>query len=238
MSEKDIRLAKRGRLVLKIDNQQPIRLSNLAAVFDALSRDYKQATGEEIAVEEIRQGSIVVILRDISDWADQANHLFDFAKNLATVLATAVSTIAVVLSRRQKGAKTVLALAKLAMDAKAEVRMDYKGPAGDQLILNVTPGQGRRVHEREVTKVVQSAPSLKLPVDAGEIERIAIAATEQPTGFLPPVQDTDSSSGLLTLLEAMIAFTRRQPGGRRFLNEMAGRLRSQGHYGAADLLER
>jgi hypothetical protein len=52
-----------GCLILRIENRNPIPASAVASLFDALSRDYRAASGHEIVVQEIRQGSWITVLR-------------------------------------------------------------------------------------------------------------------------------------------------------------------------------
>jgi hypothetical protein len=80
--------AEPGVLVVEIDNRELLPLAMVVESLGALAQDYRIVTGgRELTVESVHQGSLIAFLRDLADWADQANHLFDFAKNLA-VLAT------------------------------------------------------------------------------------------------------------------------------------------------------
>ena len=84
---------------------------------------------------------------NVFDLADKANHLFDFAKNVAALWQLIREGTGLPLNRRRKNAKTALALAELAVSAKGEVSLDYKTADGDQLILHIRPKQGEHLLE-------------------------------------------------------------------------------------------
>jgi len=118
-----------GVLVVEMYSRQLLPLSVVAELLGALAQDYRRITGgRELTVESVHQGSLIALLRDLADSADQANHLFDFAKNIGMLVTGAIAGTVLLRGRgRKEASRTVVAIAEAAIEGKALVRMVHKG---------------------------------------------------------------------------------------------------------------
>jgi hypothetical protein len=133
-------------LVLRIDNKEPIRASDLGGLLSGISSDYGRfARGRELVIVRLVQGSLLAVLQEASAMADQVNHLFDFANHIREMLGGLFGGSAVLLlSRRSSGAKTAENLLKTAVGCKAHVHLRYKGPKGERLSVVIQPVKARK----------------------------------------------------------------------------------------------
>lgn len=217
-----------------MENREPLSVSVLAEVFVALSYDYRRRTKHELFVVEIRTTSLITVLKDLSDLADQANHLFDFAAHIGALVAAVLAGTIALRSRRRLGSGTVLALAEAAMRGNAEVKITHRNRSGDQLLVHITPEQALRI--QHASKVPPELPSRDEP--PSELDRLESLAKQvalnHPEGMVLPYA---SSPEMASLLRELVEIIKEQPEGRRKLAEVSHRLRSQGHHAAASLLE-
>jgi len=220
-----------GVLAVEIDSRQPLPLSVVAELLGALAKDYRRVTGgRELTVEIIYRGSLIAFLRDLADWADQANQLFDFAKNIGMLVTGAIAGTVPLRGRgRKTGSRTVAAIAEAAIEGKAPVRMVHKGRYGDTLIVEVYPDDAG-VIKRQQTSPPKPDRARPVPETAAlDLQTIAKAAIEAAS--------TDQTAGVMVLLRELIRIVRQRPDGQRRLNEVAQLLRSDGHDAAAKLIE-
>ena len=222
--------AEPGVLVVEIDNRELLPLAVVAELLGALAQDYRLVTGgRELTVESVHQGSLIAFLRDLADWADQANHLFDFGKNIALLVTGAIAGTVLLGGRgRREGSRTVLAVADAAIKGKAPVRMVHKGKHGDTLMVEIHSAEADAIR-RQRASPLRSDHAPSPPEIAIDIETIANSAIEATS--------TDAAAGVMVLLRELIRIVRQRPGGQRRLNEVAQRLRSQGYDAAAKLIE-
>jgi hypothetical protein len=222
--------AELGVLVVEIDNQQPVPLAVVAELLSALAQDYRLFTrGRELTVESVHQGSLITFLRDLADWADQANHLFDFAKNVALLVTGAIAGTVLLRGRgRKEGSRTVVAIAEAAIKGKAPVRIMHRGRRGDTLMVEVHPTEAD-VIRRHRTLPPQPDYTPSSQEGSADIETIAKAAIEAVS--------TDQAAGIMVLLRELIRVVRQRPDGQRRLDEVAQLLRSRGYDAAAKLVE-
>ncbi len=195
-----------GVLVVKIGSHDHVPLSLVAELLGALARDYRRITGgRELTVESVHQGTLTAFLRDLSDWADQANHLFDFTKNIAAIAAAAIAgTIYLRGRKRQDGSDTLLAVAKVAIADGRPVRLAYDGRSGD-CVLDVGQAEagvirGRALKSPDEDMSARKAP--ELPMEA--LEQAVIRAAED--------EDYD---GVSTLVRELVGIIRQRPEGQR-----------------------
>lgn len=219
-------------LSLVFENPEPLPLSQLSAVLAAISRDYRRMTRSEISVRGVRSGSIWISLVDM---AGQANALFDFAANIGA-LATAIIGGAVVLkNRRRKGAGTVIAIAELAAETGAEVKLTHIGPGKETTFLHINPTDASLIvhhHNEDVARLDYNerppAPRLEAALERYALE----AAARGPMEIGAPL-DPGARMLLVELLQAL----RETPRGRQAIERVRAKLRHAGHDGAVHLID-
>lgn len=101
-------------IVLTIENREPVPVGVLGDVLTAIGDEYGDHYGRELVVDQVRQGSIITYLKELSDNADAVNHLVDFVKNLGWVRDLMTSSKGVK-GGRSKGSKTIKAIANAAL---------------------------------------------------------------------------------------------------------------------------
>jgi hypothetical protein len=220
-----------GVLVVEIGNRQPLSLSVVAELLGALAQDYRRITGaRELTIESVHQGSLIAILRDLADWADQANHLFDFATHIATLVAGAIAGTVLLHGRgRRDGSGTVIAVVQAAIEGKAFVRMVHKGRRGEKLMVEVSPADADAIDRQ---RTLPPKPRRARPTQEAaqaELDTIANAAIE--------VASTVEAPGVRVLLRELIRIIRQRPDGQRRLDEVAHNLRLHGYAAAAAIIE-
>ncbi len=233
-------------LVLNIANREPVSLGTLAQVFDALSRDYQQASSRDLVVKELHRGSIIAVFSDLSDLGDHANHLFDFCKNLGTLATMTIAGAVLLTSKRRLGSKTILAIANAAIKGTADVDLTYKSSNGnEQMMMRITPAtgvvlqHGSAASSRE-TATPQQSRRRKAGIREDIIEEMAKSVSVTEEGFADKrlSQSSDGSSeGIAVLLNELIATIKLRPDGRETLARMSRHLQQSGHHAAAKLLE-
>jgi hypothetical protein len=227
-------------LVLQIENRRPVPLGLLAGLFDAMARDYKQTSGRELVIWEVHRGSIWAYFSEMSQMADSANHLIDFAKHVGGLAFAAMGGAAYLLhSKRTKGAKTVLALAKIAMKGDAGVRLSYRRYGEEEVTMAITPAQAENLHRptREI-RHEPPAPTFEEHGDTSDDqdEEPAKAIKERRPS---PVPGSGASMALTPpLVHELVEALRHQPSGPEILAEMARRHRDLGREATARMLER
>jgi hypothetical protein len=224
-----------GTLVVKTENRQPLPLSVVSELLAALAQDYRRITGgRELTIESVHQGSLIAVLRDLADWADQANHLFDFVTHIGTLVTGAIAGIVLLHGHgRKDGSRTVIAIAQAAIEGKASVTMAHKGRHGDILMVEVNPTDADVIsRQRPVPPKSDRArpkPEASAAAAAAELATIASAAIEAASA--------DEAAGMMVLLRALIRIVRQRPDGQRRLDEVAQGLRSHGYDAAAAIME-
>lgn len=219
-------------LSLVFENPEPLPLSQLSTVLDAISRDYRRMTGGEISVRGVRSGSIWI---NLVDMAGQANALFDFAANIGA-LATAIIGGAVVLkNRRRKGASTVIAIAELAAKTGAEVKLTHISSGKETTFLHMNPTDADLIvhhHGGEVTRLdyTEQPPNPRLEA---ALERYALEAVARGPIEIEAPLDPGARMLLVELLQAL----RETPRGRQAIERVREKLRHAGHDGAVHLID-
>lgn len=170
-------------LFLRVDNKEPIPLLLLADALGALSSDYRYATGHDLALVRVQEGSIIL---QLLDYLDKANDLFDFAKNLSALFKQFTGHKQVPSNRGKKGDKTILAIAKLAAKTGSELEMFRRSKDGETTFVRMSPAIGKDIVDRseaQRTRAISAprhlAPMIEKP-NAGRdsLEDFLISAAE------------------------------------------------------------
>lgn len=72
-------------LVLRLDNQRPVKAAQFAQLLRDLASDYKRLYGDDLVVVGVVDGSLTAHFRAFSKFAEEANHIAEFGKNLAMI---------------------------------------------------------------------------------------------------------------------------------------------------------
>lgn len=229
-----------NELLLTIDYKEPVGAAVLGELLSAIGNDYRRLYGCELIVTEIRQGSIIAILKEIADNADSINHLIDFLKNIAGIKNLLLG------SKGKKGArskttKTIRAIANMALKTGGEVYIEHESVDGEKLKVHVNPGEALLIVQppqgraRYATpRMISHATSEASPHD-GFIADLARVAFESPDAEDDMIGE--DSNPQLQLLRELIGAIRSRPDGEQWIAKIARNLRNQGHSVAAQMLE-
>lgn len=226
-------------IVLIIENREPVPVSILGDVLTAIGDEYRNHYGRELVVEQVRQGSIITYLKELSDNADAVNHLVDFVKNLGWVRDLLTSSKGEK-GGRSKGAKTIKAIANAALRTGGEVYIEHQSADGERLLVHVNPSDAAiilRPRPREDRVASRASPSVDVAHNPHErfIEDLARAAADLSPGTVAAIGD--DSNVQLQLLKEFVRTIRAREDGEEWISKIARNLRDRGHRAAAELLE-
>jgi hypothetical protein len=128
-------------LVLKLDNELPFSVADLASLYRALARDYrKYSRGHELTIVKISEGSLISIFKDAVDLASGTNILINFGKTLAGLLSIFSKGSETDLPKSNKtGASTVEKLAQIAAKSRGGIQIKYSRDSKREEVLIVAP---------------------------------------------------------------------------------------------------
>ncbi|MBS4075018.1 hypothetical protein KGY14_07425 [Ameyamaea chiangmaiensis] len=229
-----------NELLLTIDYKEPVEAAVLGELLSAIGNDYRRLYGCELIVTEIRQGSIIAILKEIADNTDSINHLIDFLKNIAGIKNLLLGSKGKKGSR-SKTTKTIRAIANTALKTGGEVYMEHESANGEKLKVHVNPAEALlivqppqdRAHYA-TSRIVSQAIS-EASLDDGFIADLARVAFKSPAAG-GDVIGADSNPQL-QLLRELISAIRSRSDGEQWIAKIAQDLRDRGHSVAAQMLE-
>jgi hypothetical protein len=149
-SEKDDLFSQMGEeyLVLQLNNERPISVADLAALYLNLARDYKKfSRGRELEIVSISEGSLISVFKDAVGFASGANSLISFARALAGLLAFAVKEKSEIdLPKASKNvSRTAENLAKIAANSSSRIQIKYKRDAKrEELLITASPAEAKK----------------------------------------------------------------------------------------------
>jgi hypothetical protein len=133
-------------------------------------------------------------------------------------------------SKRRKAAKSVLALAELAIASGHTVTLEYSETTKEIVKFTATPTDAARI----ITNSTPPPSSVEMPTPqirySGEIADVARRLAS------PEMAGREDVDEMRILLQALIAALRRQPGGRNAIEQLRNELVLDGHHDAAELL--
>jgi hypothetical protein len=208
-------------LRLVLNNEAPLPLDRVAKLLDALAKDYsKWNPSDRLVVRGLHTGSLIAILGSLAKAADDGTKLIGFGKAVAGILASSRSNPKA-LNSRKTGVATAKEIVELAVAARIDVTMDYKGPDGEQVLLRVTARDAERIDGlRQIASSrfaprgidgPSSVPALRAPYPSQSFFRLPDA----------------SLLGALSLQE-LVALLRNDPRGASVLEDTAADLERQG----------
>lgn len=229
-----------NELLLTIDYKEPVGAAVFGELLSAIGNDYRRLYGRELIVTEIRQGSIIAILKEIADNADSINHLIDFVKNIEGIKNLLLG------SKGKKGArskttKTIRAIANTALKTGGEVYIEHESADGEKLKVHVNPGEALLIVQppqgraRYATPRIISHTTGEASPHDGFIADLARVAFESPDAGDDMIGE--DSNPQLQLLRELIGAIRSRPDGEQWIAKIARDLRDQGHSVAAQMLE-
>ena len=229
-----------NELVLTIDHTEPVGTAVLGDLLSAIGNDYRRLYGRELIVTEIRQGSIIAILKEIANYADSINHLVDFIKNIAGIKHLLVGSKGEKGSR-SKTAKTVKAIANTALKTGGVVYIEHESADGEKLKVHVNPSEALLIVQPPQDRRRYSAPRIASRGTSEDtshdrfIADLARVAFDSPTAGSDAIDD--DSNPQLQLLRELIGVIRGRPDGEQWIGKIARDLRGRGHSVAAQMLE-
>lgn len=214
------------RIVLVIENRQPVQALALSELLAALARDYrKQHRARTLVVARVEDGSIWITLLDMaqaaSPYAQAAveaakggKAIIDFSKSLAGLLkAKKTGQVSTEKLPSKSPTRSVDKLLKLAVDAQCNVRLRQVEADGSYLDVEVTPPEAAAIRNNEVEKAKELSrtiiaheprPEVKLAVEfADELERLQISHQSSVDGALQIILGIIKRSGDVELLESL-----------------------------------
>lgn len=225
-------------LLLRIDNREPVPLALLTEMLSAISADYRSATGHDLTLLTVEQGSIIL---QFVDWIGHANQLLEFGEHIAGLVGAAATGYVILTSKRRKGAKTVLAIVELAAKTGSEVEISHRTEKGETTFVHLTPGMAKDVLGSATAKIADQrkrsdvqprlpGPSHINPAEKALEEFVITAADRGLT-----VHDADD--GLMYLLLEVLRTLRERPDGAVILDRIKSNLVASGRKRAASLFE-
>jgi hypothetical protein len=213
------------KLVLRIENKEPLPAAWVANALQALSADYQRTTGRDLIIAQIETGSLIVTF---FDWLGKANDLIDFAKHIKEVWMAAMAAKLRLSKSKKPGAQSARALAELAMKSGAALELSEVNADGSSISLRVIPEEAFRVREMEdlvATRRRERREASDQILAEGELERFAKTAIDR----LGRGDTLDENDGLMMVIRALLEVIKAQPNGAAMLNRVALRLQQQGY---------
>lgn len=134
-------------LILRFDNSRPIKAAAFAKVLKDLASDYKRLYRDDLVIVAMPEGSLIAKLRSFSKFAESANHILDFGKNLGGYMV-GIAGLAIAgmhYAPPDTPLKAAQSMAALAVQSHSRMELRYSEPGKQELILNITPDQARDV---------------------------------------------------------------------------------------------
>lgn len=217
-----------AKLILVIDNREPVPAFALSELLAALARDYrKQNRSRTLVVARVEDGSILITLLDMAqaalpyikgavEAAKGGKALIEFGRSVAELLTAKKNKQAAAEQLQSKSpSRSVEKILKLAVDAKCSVRLRQIEADGSCLEVEVTPLEALVIQESEHgaqegsavghPKIVQErVPEAKrAAVIADEIERLQISEQSSANGALQVIISIIKRSGDAALLMSL-----------------------------------
>ncbi|MDO6732453.1 hypothetical protein Q4577_20695 [Marinovum sp. 2_MG-2023] len=214
-----------AKLVLVIENEQPVPALALSELLASLARDYrKQNRARTLVVARVEDGSILITLLDMAqaalpytksavEVAKGAKALIEFGKTLTGLLKAKKNDQAAVEQPQAKSpTRSIEKILKLAVDANCSVRLRQVEADGSCLEVEVTPSEAVAIRKSEQDAKEASAldgspifqervPEVKRAVEiADELERLQISDELSASGALQIILGIIKRSGDAELL--------------------------------------
>lgn len=229
-----------NELLLTIDYKEPVGTAVLGDLLSAIGNDYRRLYGRELIVTQIRQGSIIAVLKELTDNADSINNLIDFVKNIGGIKNLLLGSKGEKGSR-SKTTKTVKAIANTALQTGGEVYIEHESADGEKLKVHVNPTEALLIVQPPQDRVAYS-PAPMAPQVTSEssphdrlIADLARVAFDDSEGLFGRIGD--DSNPQLQILRELIGAIRNRPDGAQWIAKIARDLRGRGHSAAAQMLE-
>lgn len=217
-----------AKIVLVIENRQPVPALTLSELLAALARDYrKQNRARTLVVARIEDGSIWITLLDMAQatlpYAKDAvaaakggKAIIDFGKSLAGLLKAKKNDQASAEQLQSKAPKrSIEKLVKLAVDANCNVRLRQVEADGSCLEVEVTLSEAvaiqKRDHEAKAARPLMHPmiaherllDARRTPELADAFERLLISEDSSGNDALQIILGIIKQSGDVELLEAV-----------------------------------
>ncbi|WP_143540934.1 hypothetical protein [Rhodovulum sulfidophilum] len=217
-----------AKIVLIIENRQPVQALALSELLAALARDYsKQNRVRTLVVTRVEDGSIWITLMDMTQAASPyakgaveaakgVKAIIDFGKSLARLLNGKKTGQAETEQIQNKSPRrSVEKLLKLSVDANCNVRLRQVEADGSYIDVEVTPPEAAAIQESERTAKGSRAlrtsvmsherlPAGVRAIDiADEFERLQISQQLPVDGALQIILSIIKRSGDVKLLESL-----------------------------------
>lgn len=234
-------------LLLTIRNEKPLPAALMSDLLSALSKDYRRLNrGRTLVVSRIQMGSWWIYLCDMIqttqpylkngvEFAKGGKAILDFAKGIREAVGKAKGPEVHVNGGMHGVARTVEALAKVAIEAGSEIQVSQKSSDGTLIDVRITPPEALLIREIARQRALAEKPSPSLlqtnnilrvsrGIDAKALaDQLQHLAVEGPATSVHPV------------LSAVLAVLR-QDGNSHFIDALAYELEGRGYYDLAEIV--
>ncbi|WP_376100824.1 hypothetical protein ACE7GA_26430 (plasmid) [Roseomonas sp. CCTCC AB2023176] len=239
-------------LTVRIESREPLGADEVGRFLSAIATDYRRFSRRQLVLVEVYQGSLVTVFSDLAELADKANHLIDFAKNLAMIAGAAAAGAYLLRNRRRPGTKTITVLAEAAAKHNCDVSIKYDGKT-DIYDFKLEPRQAEELISHQATtlpapKALSDAQASSLIVnEPGPIRDLKIfkdleSAVKLVTVKQPHLASLESEATkrdpVFQLIAGLVAIVRQRPDGHKLIMDLANSMRASGHPPMARFLER
>jgi hypothetical protein len=187
----DASSARSPSLRLRIDNEAPISALDYGKLLEALSQDFRTITEHDLVITRVEAGSIITILQDATAVLATVGHTIGVLTEAAVALKKfyqATEQLVSELKGKHSGKEdthatgpealnTVERIARTAIDAKANVSIEYADPhhslrvlvganEGPQLLKEVKARRKRKRKERKLAENIEVSPEIDSAMEA------------------------------------------------------------------------
>ena len=187
-----LKVAAEPTLIIVVHNEEPLSLGALAALLEALAKDYTQVMKRQLALRAARQGSLILTLAEFAEYGlvgmAAVVTMRDFTKIIADLVSKVKAGGLALARSHPPGIRTVRELVELSQAHNANIELNYE--RGDErLEVRMTRPDAEAIRAKQVPRG-SSTPALPANADQA-IREYAIAAAE---GSGQPLTLADGSS--------------------------------------------
>jgi len=212
-------------LLLYIDDARPVTARDFARLLNAMASDYRKMMSHDLVISRVQEGSILTYFTEPRNFADAADNLLEFGKNIASLLAEVMVgniTGNFVGSGREIGSRTVHDVIKLADFSRCTVELHLCRGNSDETLLTVTHADAKRAM-KAIRASRKRKPNTSKPVvesDYRGVLRDAASRSDQ------------ASRGIIVLLGQIL----KKNGLKDLIAQLADEIAAEGYGDAAKLL--
>lgn len=197
-------------LVIRIDHNSPLAVSDLGRLFIDLSDDYsKMNKGRTLVVTRLQQGSLIAILQDaaiaVSNYTQAATEVFTALKSLKKfseavrgIINSAQSSgleVDLFKGKRRAGIRSAESLLKIAIETKGDVTFQCRTVEGDDISIQINSLEAQKVRERARISAAKLAIKNESSPQIASVKQRLMLPTS-PDSFADPRRIADEFAAL------------------------------------------